>query len=113
MKTNLERIPSSSILLSACVLLLQIQVLLAQVLFQVGEQSALPHTVEDVLGLEHPLVPPGQPAPTAPELDVEILRVLNLQQIFWLQHYSTSLLHKLNNLVSGGEKVEELNTYTA
>ena len=103
-KTNLERIPSSSILLSACVLLLQVQVLLAQVLPQVGEQSALPHTVEDVLGLEHPLVPPGQPAPTAPELDVEILRVLNLQQIFWLQHYSTTLLHKLNNLVSGNEK---------
>ena len=113
MKTNLERIPSSSILLSACVLLLQIQVLLAQVLFQVGEQSALPHTVEDVLGLEHPLVPLGQPAPTAPELDVEILRVVTFQEICWLQHYSASLLHKLNNLVSRGEKGEELNIYTA
>ena len=113
MKTNLERIPSSSILLSACVLPLQVQVLLAQVLAQVGEQSALPHTVEDVLRLEHPLVPLGQSAPTALELDVEILRVVTFQEIFWLQHYSASLLHKLNNLVSRGEKGGELNIYTA
>ena len=99
MKTNLERIRPSSILLSASVLPFQIQVLLAQVLFQVGEQSALLHTVEDVLRLEHPLPPPGQPAPTAPELDVEIFRIVTFQEIFWLQHYSTSLLHELNNLL--------------
>ena len=112
-ETNLERISSSSILLSACVLLLQVQVLLAQVFAQVGEQSALLHTVEDVPRLEHSLPPPGQPAPTAPELDVEILRVVTFQEICWLQHYSASLLHKLNNLVSRGEKGEELNIYTA